>query len=459
MVIYITNRNNKVLTLASTDLPDCDRIISDNMTDEVSSGVKTYECTIAASEKIRKYAIAGNYMLVAGTLYMIITSEYDNSDRTVALYCEDAGIDLINRNCGSVAKTTKTFAQWIGNTLGSNHGWTFRYGIDKTQTKELEYTAESSALDRLHDILTSYGVEMYFTYTIDGLDTVTRKINFVKKRGKTTGVNLYAGKEVDVIRKKQSIENLATVWKMFGKDNKALSKLDGYAAAPKTYAKGTKVGTKVIKHDYKIETNNVKCVQAVEKWKSALDTDGVIMMVKYTQYDTAQALINYAIREMEKIVETKTTYEAELLYLPDGLKCGDTINVLDTHDDILLSARIIKLEHSYVTGLTSVELGSFATLKGSKAALNQQVSQIYTLSITSSNGLVGKDSISTVLNVSVYLNGSVILSSDELPSGSLVWYEDGVLVPDTDPRITDDGFTFTTGTLTTGHTYKCVLEE
>lgn len=459
MVIYITNRTGDVLTLASTDLPNCALIIADNMTDEVSSGVKTYEVTLEATDAIRSYAIASNYLLADGTLYTIITSEYDNVERTVELYCEDAGLDLINRTCGSVAKTSKTFADWITNTLGNNSGWTFRYGIDKKQAKTLEYSSDQSAIERLHNILTSYGAEMYFTYTVDGLKSITRTINFVKKRGVKTGVSLYAGKEISVIKKKESIEELATVWKMFGKDNKVLSNLTGYASATKNYPKGTKVGSLTLQHDYDVTTNYVRCKTSINKWKSTLDTDGVIMQVKYTEYANAQDAINYALREMEKIVDTKTTYEATLVYLPDGLKCGDYINILDAHNAILLSARIIKLQHSYVTGLSEVELGNYATLKGSKAELNQQVSQIYTLSITSSAGLVGKNSISTDLDVSIYLNGSVILSADELPSGHIVWYEDGVLVPDTDPRISSDGFRFSTGTLTQGHTYKCVLEE
>lgn len=462
MVVYITSRYNKVLATASTDLPEGATILSDKMTDDVSSGVKVYECTLEATDLILQYATAGNYMLVDGSLFTIITSEYNTYDKTVSLYCEDAGLDFINKTVGEVAKTSKTFAGWITATLGSSasSGWEYVYNVDKSAAKTLEYTSEASAITRLHDILDSYNAEMYFTYYIEGLDTVKRAINFVKRRGTKTGVNLYIDNQVKLVRREKSIEDLATVWKVYGKDKKPLNTLTGYSTATKTYAVGDKVGAYTLKHAYTVTGSEVRCTDAIKKWMSALDTDGRIVQIKYTEYSAAQSAINYALRQMEKIVDVSASYDAELIYLPEGLKCGDTVNILDAHDNILLQARILTMEHSYVTKDTNVKLGNYTELKGSKAELNADVVlQIYSLSITSSAGVIGHGSISTVLTVSVYLNGSVITDAAGLPAGHLVWYEDGVQIADSDPRITDYGFTFTTGTLTTGHTYKCVLED
>lgn len=458
MVIYIANRNSEVIATATSELPNNKTLISDTMTDDLASGVKTFECTLIATDELKTAAVSNNYLLADGQLYTIVSDDYDNLEQTISLYCEDAGLDLLNRVVGEVAKTSKTFDGWVTATLGSSSasGWTYNYtSIDKSQTKTLEYTSNASATERLLDILSNYDIEMYFTYEISGLKWISRTINFTQSRGTQENPHaLYMNHDIEKIIRKRDVENLATVWQMYGKDKKPLNKLNGYAAATKDY---TKRG-----NTFKVVGKEVRCLDAIDKWKSALDKDGRIVQTKYTNYSGAQACINYALREMVKIVDPVVTYEVSLRHIYDNAQCGDYVDILDAHNDVLLRARIITLKRSYVLGDISVTLGDYTALKSSKAELNvDAVAQIFTLSITSSAGLVGNGSLMTVLTVTVYLNGSTISSAAELPNDTmhLVWYEDGVQVADSDPRISDDGFTFTTGTITTGHTYKCELVD
>lgn len=458
MVIYIANRNSEVIATASSELPENKTLLSDQMVDNLDSGVKTFECELIATDEIKAAAVSHNYLLADGQLYTILSDEYDNLEQTISLYCEDAGLDLINRVCGEVSKTSKTFEAWVTNTLGSSSksGWKYDFGgVDKTKTKSLEYTSASSATERLLDILDNYDAEMYFTYEIDGFKWVTRTINFTDARGESEHPHdLYMDYDVEKIRRKRDVEDLATVWVMYGKDKKPLKKLNGYATAEKNH---TKKG-----HTFQVVGSEVRCTDAIEERRSALDKDGRIVKVKYTNYSGANACINYAVREMAKIVDPVTTYEVSLRHIYDGAQCGDIVRILDAHNEILLSARILEMKKSGITDDISVKLGDFKALKSSKAELNvDAVAQIFTLSITSSAGLVGNGSLMTVLTVTVYLNGSTISSAAELPNDTmhLVWYEDGVQVADSDPRISDDGFTFTTGTITTGHTYKCELVD
>ena len=116
-------------------------------------------------------------------------------------------------------------------------------------------------------------------------------------------------KEVKSISKEESIVDLATVWQLYGKDKKALSQLTGYSTVAKSYpASGNR------RHSYTVSGNQVICNEAVNEWKSKLDTDGKIVQAKYTEYTKAADLINYALREMEKIVEPLLTIEVEFLY-------------------------------------------------------------------------------------------------------------------------------------------------
>ena len=455
MVIYFANRNSRVIGTASSELPQNNTLIDDLMTDDLASGVKTYECTLIATDEIKEAAVSGNYLLADGQLYTIMSDDYNNYDQTIELYCEDAGLDLLNRYCPAIAKTSKTFEQWVKASIDLEAaGWTLNFsGVNKSASKTLEYTSNATATERLSDIISNYNAEMYFTYSIDGFKWIKRTINFTNARGNQTNIHaLYMDKDIDKIIRKRNVENLATVWYMTGKDNVRLAKLSGYSSAQKNF---TRDG-----HTFKVSGSDVICTDAMQKWSSSLDTDGRIVQAKQTDYTDAASCINYAVREMVKIVDPVTNYEVSLKSLYDGAQCGDKVHVLDTHNDILLAARIIELQKSFVSGDATITLGDYTALKSSKAALNvEAISQIFSLSITSDSGLIGKNSLSTILRVSVYLNGSVITSADELPVGHLVWYEDNVQIDSSDSRISDDGFTFTTGTLTTGHTYKCALED
>ena len=373
MTIYITDRNGKVLSTASTNLPEGIRILDDTMTDEVESGVKTFEVVLEALDNdIRNNAAAGNYILAGESMFTILSATYNTRDRNLRLYCEDAGLDFINRTCGKVAKTSKTFEEWVINTLGTSaqSGWIYNYQISKTKAKSLEYTSETTATERLLNILDSYDAEMYFAYSVDGLKVSERSINFCKKRGNDQGIRLYINREVKSVTRTDSIEKLSTVWKVYGKDNKPLSDLTGYDEADKEYSVGDVVGQTTLKHSYKVVGSEVRCLEAINRWKSTLDTDGKISNVRYTDYTSAASAINYAIRQMEKAVEAEVTYEVELISFPKEMRCGDKVSVLDADDNILLEARVLKWSKSESNGISTVELGDFVTLQSSKAELS-----------------------------------------------------------------------------------------
>ena len=170
MVIYFANRNSRVIGTASSELPQNNTLIDDLMTDDLASGVKTYECTLIATDEIKEAAVSGNYLLADGQLYTIMSDDYNNYDQTIELYCEDAGLDLLNRYCPAIAKTSKTFEQWVKASIDLEAaGWTLNFsGVNKSATKTLEYTSNATATERLSDIISNYNAEMYFTYSIDG---------------------------------------------------------------------------------------------------------------------------------------------------------------------------------------------------------------------------------------------------------------------------------------------------
>ena len=458
MVIYISDRWGKILATAASDLPDNRTIIDDKLTDIVTSGVKTFECTLIATDELYEAAVTGNYLMVNDRPFTITKSTYLTSNNTIELYCEDAGLDFINKVVGTVKATEKTFKQWVEATLGTEEesGWTYNFNTAETTKKTLEYTSEATALERLLDIIANYDVEMYFSYELQGFEWVRRTVNFVTLRGQSGSAHyLYIDKDISEIKREEDILNLSTVWIMYGANAKPLSKLKGYSSAPKNYTTD--------KHTYQVVGNELRCIDAIDAWRSKLDTDGRIVQAIYTEYNKATDCINYGVRAMDTIVDPVYTYEVALVKVPDNLECGDFVYVLDPQDNILVEARVLEYSISESTGAAEATLGDFAQLESSMADINYSTST-YTISLISSNGLIGKGSLTTTIIATVYHNGEAITQQSDLAEGTLRWYVDGALVtndsdPTTFPYIESGGFSLQTGTANTGHTYVCRLEE
>ena len=314
MVIYIANRNSTIIASASSELPDNKTLISDTMTDDLNTGVKTYECKLIATDKLKEAAVSGNYLLADSQLYTIISDDYNNYDQTISLYCEDAGLDLLNMICPEISKRSITFEQWVTMNVGSSSssGWSYNFsGVNKATKKSLEYTSTATATERLLDIISNYNAEMYFTYEIDGFKWIRRTINFTNKRGNQDKIHaLYMEHDIERITRKRNVENLATVWVMYGKDKKGLASLSGYKSVAKNYEQNG--------HNFTVSGSEVRCTDAIANWTSALDKDGRIVQRKYTEYTDAKSCINYAISEMVKIVNPVINYEVSLRDIYDN---------------------------------------------------------------------------------------------------------------------------------------------
>ena len=70
-------------------------------------------------------------------------------------------------------------------------------------------------------------------------------------------------------------------------------------------------------------------------------------------------MCNRAVSKLKKIYDAAVSYEVELAYLPDGIKIGDTVNIVDDAGELYLSARIMKLESSICNDEYTATLGEY----------------------------------------------------------------------------------------------------
>lgn len=359
MILYFADRHMNVLRQASTELPKGLYISDDLKTEEVEAGVATLEFTLNYTASTRndakQYGSVGNYILRKNgdeqEFYTIITSEENIFKQEVEIYAEDAGMDLLNETVGEYKADKAYPASYYVEKFSDDSG--FEIGINEVSNynRKLSWEGETTASERILSVATQFDAEVSYTFEIDRLKIKHKYINLHKKRGVDQGRELRINREVKNIIVKSSVEDLAT----------ALSVTGGYPEDSETPI--NLKGYKYDDGDIYLSGSTIYSRSAVAKWSRYLSEkgSGTGHIVQSYTYDTTSKseLCNRAVSKLKKIYDAAVSYEVELAYLPDGIKIGDTVNIVDDTGELYLSARIMKLESSICNDEYTATLGEY----------------------------------------------------------------------------------------------------
>jgi phage minor structural protein len=348
-----------VIGQASTELPKGLYISDDLKTEEVEAGVATLEFTLNYTASTRndakQYGSVGNYILRKNgdeqEFYTIITSEENIFKQEVEIYAEDAGMDLLNETVGEYKADKAYPASYYVEKFSDDSG--FEIGINEVSNynRKLSWEGETTASERILSVATQFDAEVSYTFEIDRLKIKHKYINLHKKRGVDQGRELRINREVKNIIVKSSVEDLAT----------ALSVTGGYPEDSETPI--NLKGYKYDDGDIYLSGSTIYSRSAVAKWSRYLSEkgNGTGHIVQTYTYDTLSQseLCNRAVSKLKKIYDAAVSYEVELAYLPDGIKIGDTVNIVDDAGELYLSARIMKLESSICNDEYTATLGEY----------------------------------------------------------------------------------------------------
>lgn len=359
MILYFADRHMNVIGQASTELPKGLYISDDLKTEEVEAGVATLEFTLNYTASTRndakQYGSVGNYILRKNgdeqEFYTIITSEENIFKQEVEIYAEDAGMDLLNETVGEYKADKAYPASYYVEKFSDDSG--FEIGINEVSNynRKLSWEGETTASERILSVATQFDAEVSYTFEIDRLKIKHKYINLHKKRGVDQGRELRINREVKNIIVKSSVEDLAT----------ALSVTGGYPEDSETPI--NLKGYKYDDGDIYLSGSTIYSRSAVAKWSRYLSEkgNGTGHIVQTYTYDTLSQseLCNRAVSKLKKIYDAAVSYEVELAYLPDGIKIGDTVNIVDDAGELYLSARIMKLESSAANDEYTATLGDY----------------------------------------------------------------------------------------------------
>lgn len=363
MIIYFADRHMKVLGQASTCLPSGFSIRKDKKIEETDTGVASFSCYITFEDKdrltVEAMTDAGNYLLRKNDdeneFYTIIDSEVDPESHEVYIYAEDAGLDLLNEIADPYEATEAHPIAWYIEKWTEDSG--FEIGINEVSdlSRKLKWDGESTVTERLASVATQFdNAEISYSFDIDGLIITNKYVNIYKKRGKDIGDELRINKHLNNIIVKKSVANLATALRVTGGTPEGQEEpitLKGYS-----YDDG----------DFYVDSNGVlKSRKAVERWsrycweKKIPGYEGHIE--KTYSYDTTsqQTLCAHAVTELKSICEMEVNYEADIAILPDTVKIGDRVNIVDDNGELYVSARLLQLKTSIVEGTRKATFGEY----------------------------------------------------------------------------------------------------
>lgn len=379
MILYFADRNMNIIGQASTELPEGLVVTQDLKTEDVETGVAVFECTIPYDSKtmdqVKKCTEVGNYILRSNRdeneFYTIIETEADTKDQSVYMYAEDAGLDLLNEVVGAYEADQDYPIRYYIEKFSFDSGFTIGINEASNLSRKLSWEGESTASERITSVATQFdNCEISYSFKVEGLVVTGKYINIYRKRGKDDGVQLHLNREIDSIITKKSIANLATALLCTGgtpepeegetTEEKPPITLDGYA-----YDDG----------NYHTSGPYLMSREALKKWSRYVwinepnKTGDVGHIVKTFSYDTTsqQELCNRALTELKKACEIEVNYEVEISKLPENVRIGDRVNIIDDSGQLYLSTRILKLENSIADQTQKATLGEFL-LKGSGIA-------------------------------------------------------------------------------------------
>lgn len=117
--------------------------------------------------------------------------------------------------------------------------------------------------------------------------------------------------------------------------------------------------------DIYIDGTLLKSREAVSKWTRFVNNDEAYTnsyhLVRTFSYRTTNQdeLLSKAIEELKRLREPEVTYDADVLYLPEDVEVGDTVDIVDEKGELYLSTRLLEVERSEISGKYKVTFGDF----------------------------------------------------------------------------------------------------
>ena len=361
MDFYITDRKFKLKTIVSTHGSTPVSVIDAVDSNVLTTASRNLKLTLGFEKKdsalIKKLVSVGDYVLYVDPQHnyiwqTIMSVEHNPLMNTRTIECESASIDLINETVSEYKATQPYTIQSYIERFVYDSGWVIGINEIPNLTRTLEWEGDATCLERILSVATQFdNAELEFSFEFNGNNLIQRKINILKKRGCDNNIKLYVNKDIHSIITKENIYDLHNALIVKGGTPEGSDKpvdLKGYQWTDPD-------GRFLLRQN----DGMLFDLENVQYW-SRTNTQGNYI-VRYKNYTSTnkQSLLNDAISDLKKYSSPITEYEVDIANIDVPIALGDTVNVVDEHEELFLSSRCQKIEYNYTTNKINVELSDF----------------------------------------------------------------------------------------------------
>lgn len=360
MEFYFCDREFTVQGIASTDGAGTIKMDDDLESIDESESVYTFSGVLYFTDKqrdqIKRMSALGNYIIYqrangSQACMTIMETNYNPTEGTCELICEDGALDLLNNVVSQWTETSAQSFEYYFNKTLADTGFTLNENCFKGLTRTISFDQENTALERLRSIISEFGGGRFrINFEFRNTELVSKSIDIVEELGEEKPITLRVGREVNSITTSGNLYELTTAVRAFGNQKEGSNvrvSLSGYAWTDP---------------DKRLELRNGVLVDTQEapKWSRLLSTTtGLFTRTKIYDTDDQGTLLSLARQELLKNSQPAVNYEVDLASVPENIEIGDRVDVVDENDELFLSAKVLKMERCTARDETRITLGDF----------------------------------------------------------------------------------------------------
>ena len=335
MLLYILNSDTEVIgTLTSTGTTNkVTPFFDDEFLQDLGTGAETFSFSTFAKSPQAEALQVGNYVAFRYKeeykLFQIIdTDETHNRDFVKSVYCEMAGIELINEIVRPMVFNSANVKQFASRILADT-GWTLGYVDSRVaDVHTIDLTNYTNAYQALQThVVGTFKAELSFTVDIQGGHVVSKTVNIFSERGDFEGFRFDYDKNLGEVSKHVDSSELVTALIGVGKNNITFKNV----SAP----------------DKPINQDFIADEEAYFQWNK--NGSHIMGVYQTNSTESPEELLKLTRAELQRRKTPKITYSLKVALVDPNLSIGDTVYVVDNEftPALHLSARVSKQKISF----------------------------------------------------------------------------------------------------------------
>ena len=317
-MITFYSRKYEVLAQASFNGNEGLIAYDDEFHDDLKTGIATYTFSIDKTDDTIANIELGCYIRVLtfdGRKLWFEVLDMEETNERIDFTAVDAGLDLIGESVWPYEADQGYLITHYLKMFLLDSGWTIgTFSMKTLRSLKLKFEGFESASKRIRQVAKHFGMELEYEIEEKDGKPFRKIINLKERIGRDKDVRLEYGREVSNIKRRSSIQNLATALRGHGADGITLQ---GYS-----YSDGR----------YWVGGDTIHDLKEGARWSRHADVakDGGYIVDTYeSEAKTQETLFQETLAQLKKRAYPEIEYEVEFNELPEEVEKGDTVVIVD----------------------------------------------------------------------------------------------------------------------------------